>query len=90
MRVAWLADKHDAYGGAELTEGEFRATAPQGVEVLEVAPGETPDADIAVVHNCVNYPAETVRYLQGKRVVRYHHDLAKHDDPALREWLTRG
>ena len=37
MRVAWLADKHNPPGGAELTQAEFRRAAPEGVEVVEVA-----------------------------------------------------
>lgn len=94
MKVAWLADKHDGIGGAELTEGEFARAAPEGVEVVQVAPDaleKIEGCEVAVVHNCVNYPGETVHYLPAaKRVIRYHHDLAKHDDPLLRDWLNAG
>ncbi|MDA0160012.1 hypothetical protein OM076_07050 [Solirubrobacter ginsenosidimutans] len=85
MKVAWLADTVEFAGGAELTQAEFRAAAPSGIEVVECPPGAL-DAlaacDVACVHNTVSYPAETVDALAGKPVLRYWHDLAWPDSAA--------
>ena len=35
MRVGWIADDPGYVGGAELTQAEFRAAAPEGVEVVD-------------------------------------------------------
>lgn len=74
-RVGWLADTHDPPGGAELTQAEFRAAAPEGVEIVDCPPGGVVgDVDIHVVHNCMSYTtAELPR--QGRRVIRYCHDV---------------
>jgi hypothetical protein len=80
VRVGWLADSHPVTGGAELTQAEFRAAAPAGVEIVPVAPDGL-DAlarcDVACVHNSVTYPDETVEALAGKPTLRYWHDLAR-------------
>lgn len=83
MKVAWLHDLGNAdgtKGGAELTMDEFRAAAPRDVE-------EHPDASTVVIGNCVSFQPEIIKSLEGKRVIRYHHDLARHEHPALRTWL---
>lgn len=76
MRVGWLADEHDPPGGAEFTQAEFRAAAPEGVEVIDIPAGDgvtygRDDIDTFVVHNCQTYGS---MYLKG-RVIRYLHDL---------------
>ena len=92
MRVAWLADAYDPPGGAELTQAEFRAAAPAGVEVVDCPPGaleRLAGCDVACLHNSVTYPAETVDALAGKPALRYWHDLARGGgpgDPALVRW----
>lgn len=68
IRCGWLADDPGFVGGAELTQTEFRAAAPEGVEVL---PPDAPDLDVCVIHNCMS--AQEVP--KATRLVRYHHDL---------------
>ncbi len=75
MRVAWLADNPGYLGGAELTQAEFRAAAPKGVEVIEFPPGaDLPDLDAAVVHNCMTYPQNALDGFSGP-IYRYHNDV---------------
>lgn len=90
MKVAFLFDpgnRDGTKGGAELTMEEFIAAAPDEVEVGQDADG-LENADAVVVGNCVSYAADTIQGLEGKRVIRYHHDLAYHEHPELREWLN--
>jgi glycosyltransferase involved in cell wall biosynthesis len=69
MRVGWLADKHDPPGGAEFTQAEFKAAAPDGVEVVDWSPNEEPEGcDRYVIHNCQTYSSRPAG-------VRYVHDL---------------
>lgn len=85
MKVAFLFDAGNSdgtIGGAELTMREFIEAAPEGAEV-----GELDDAEVVVVGNCVTFEPEITEVLEGRRVVRYHNDLARHEHPALREWL---
>lgn len=90
MLCAWLADSHDPPGGAELTQAEFRAAAPEGVRVIDCPPDHLErlnDCEVACVFNAVTYPRETIDHLGGKRVVRYWNDLAPFGDQALTRWL---
>lgn len=83
MKVAWLHDEANAdgtRGGAELTMDEFKEAAPSWVEF-------TPDADTVVVGNCVTFQPQLIDALEGKRVIRYHHDLSYHEHAAVREWM---
>lgn len=74
MRVGWLADEHDPPGGAEMTQAEFRAAAPGGVEVIDCPPGAIERCDRYVLNNHLTYgPADFVD-LAGE-IVRYHHDM---------------
>ena len=95
MRVAWLADSFEVPGGAELTQAEFRAVAPAGVEVVAVQPDaldRIAACDCACVHNSVTYPAaDTIAALEQKPVLRYWHDLARDGgpgEPALNHWVA--
>jgi len=67
MNVGWLADSFDVQGGAELTQAEFRAAAPAGVQAVEVQPGaleKLAGCDTVCIHNCVTFPAaETIAAL---------------------------
>ena len=86
MKVAWLADTVEFAGGAELTQAEFRAAAPRGVEVVECPPGRAGRARrlrrrLPAQHDR-RYPAETVDALAGKPALRYWHDLARPDSAA--------
>jgi hypothetical protein len=88
MNVAFLYDPGNAdgtLGGAELTMREFANAAPAHVTLTD----DLADADTVVVGNCVTFPPNLILSLAGKRVVRYHHDLARHEHPDLREWLER-
>lgn len=71
-RVGWLADKHDPPGGAELTQAEFRAAAPEGVEVVDWTGDEVVKTDRWVIHNCRTY--SRLPFQEGPSV-RYLHDL---------------
>ncbi|MDP3938743.1 MAG: hypothetical protein Q8R92_11505 [Deltaproteobacteria bacterium] len=74
MKVGWLSDKSEYTGGAELTASEFRAAAPEGVEIVDCPPGEVvPELDTYVVHNCTTY-GEYPERTDGP-VARYLHDL---------------
>jgi glycosyltransferase involved in cell wall biosynthesis len=94
MIVGWLADagnQDGSIGGAELTQQEFRAAAPEDVEVWSVPPDDLEKlerVDAACVFNCVTYPEGTIRALSGKKVVRYWNDVAPHGSPKLTGWLV--
>jgi hypothetical protein len=95
MRYGWLADRgnHDGLlGGAEFTQAEFRAAAPDGVDIVFV-PSSDPgtwlqDCDRVCVFNCTEYPDSTIRSLTGKPVVRYWNDVAPHGSHKLTRWLV--
>jgi hypothetical protein len=94
VKVGWLADTYEPPGGAELTQAEFRAAAPRGVDVVDVAPDaleRLADCDVACLHNTITYPPATVAALAGKPALRYWHDLARPGpgmpgDPRLIRW----
>lgn len=83
MSVAFVYDQGNAdgsIGGAELTMREFAAAG----ETCDIE-----DAETVVVGNCVSFGPEVIAAFVGKRVIRYHNDLARHENPELREWLDR-
>lgn len=95
-RVGWLADPIVTLGGAELTQAEFLAAAPEGVEVIPVHPGDRPgDVDVTcdryVIHNCLSYGIEDLEMVEaaGVPVVKYWHDVGPHVKPEVRYWLDR-
>lgn len=76
MRIAWLADPCTYVGGAELTQAEFRAAAPDGVDIIDCPPGEViDDADRVVIHNCVRYTPGDLDVIRRVPTVKYHHDV---------------
>lgn len=87
MNVAFEYDPgcHDGTrGGAELAMDELIVAAPDRVEITPVA-----EADTVIVGNCVlSDPDVLIPALEGKSVYRFHHDLARDEKPALREWLS--
>jgi len=90
MRIGWLKDEPTAPGGAELTQAGFRGAAPEGIEIVDCAPGAVdPGLDRYVVHNCVQYTLEDLAPLEGKSVVKYWHDVGPWLVPEVREWLER-
>lgn len=85
MNVAFVYDDGNAdgsKGGAELTMEGFAACCPP-----EVAFTDLEEADIVVVGNCVQFGPDLIGQLEGKKVWRYHHDLARHENAELRAWL---
>jgi hypothetical protein len=85
--VAGRRFEHDP-GGAELTQAEFRAAAPDSVEIVDCPrEGVDPSCDLYVVQNCVGYSVDDLRHLEGKPVVKYWHDVGPHLQPGVREWL---
>jgi len=79
MRVGWLADVASYVGGAELTQAEFRAAAPEGVEIVDCPVGGVVQGlDRYAVHNCVSYPPEDL--MLDAPAFKYHNDVGS--------WLT--
>jgi hypothetical protein len=86
-RVGWLVDNADMTGGAELTQAEFRAAAPDGIEIVDCpAGGVVQGLDIYVVHNNVQYTLADMAQINGP-CIRYWHDVGPHLQPGVREWL---
>ena len=69
-------------GGAELTMMELEATAPEGVTITDLK-----DAETVIFGNCVLTTQDILPGLMDKRVLRFHHDLARDEDPVVRNWL---
>jgi hypothetical protein len=89
-RVGWLADEAGYVGGAELTTAEFRALAPEGVEIVDCPPGKLDlTCDRFVIQNCVLYSAEELSKIPADRpVFKYWHDVGPHLQPGgVRGWL---
>lgn len=98
-RVGWLVDVGATVGGAELTQAEFRAAAPDGVEIIDCygdveVPGARmpdgnswPDCDRYVIHNCVTYSAEALQVIGDTPAVKYWHDVGPHLQPGVRDLL---
>ena len=89
MRVGWLADvPSGAPGGAELTQAEFKAAAPDGVVIVECPPGcidETCDA--YVVQNCVRYSFDDLSVIRDKPATKMWHDVGPWLEEGVRELL---
>lgn len=87
-RVGWLTDESAVVGGAELTQAEFRAAAPDDVEIIDCPAGDVRSGcDVYVVHNCVTYKPEDMARIDGP-VVKYHHDVGPHVRPGVRDFLV--
>jgi len=87
VKVGWLFDQGATVGGAELTQAEFRAAAPDDVEIVDCQPGQIEDCDRYVVHNCVTYDLEDLQRLDGKPVVKYWHDVGPWLQNGVKDWL---
>jgi glycosyltransferase involved in cell wall biosynthesis len=88
-RVGWLADVPDLPGGAEFTQAEFRAAAPDGVEVVDCLPGEVVEGlDRYVIHNCVQYTLDDLKPIEESLGFKYWHDVGPWITPAVHEWLA--
>lgn len=87
MRVGWLSDPAEYTGGAELTQAEFRAAAPGGVEVIDCPPGGIAECDRYVLHNVVDYSMDDIRATRGRPLFKYVHDLWPHGDKEVRRYL---
>jgi len=88
MRVGWLCDTSDMLGGAELTQAEFRAAAPSGVEIVECRPSAVvPGLDRYVVQNCVTYEFADLEGIDAP-TIKYWNDVGPHLHPGVHEWLT--
>ena len=88
MRVGWLADEAGYTGGAELTTAEFRAAAPDGVEIVDCPAGAVVKGlDAYVIQNCVTYAVKDLERTRGNFPVKYWHDVGPHLQPGVREWL---
>lgn len=90
MRVGWLVDEPSAPGGAELTQAEFRAAAPEGVEVVDCPPGGiVTDCDRYVIQNCVQYTIDDLKRIKRRPIVKYWHDVGPWLQPDVRAWLNK-
>lgn len=88
MRIGWLADTSDMKGGAELTQEEFRAAAPPGIEIVDCPPnGVDATCDQYVIQNCVTYFLPDLLPLEGKDVIKYWHDVGPWVQDGVRGWL---
>lgn len=88
MRVGWLADDPGYIGGAELTQAEFRAAAPEDVEIVDCPPGGVvPGLDRYVAHNIVHYGPEDIDATLRRFLTWYHHDLSPFVDAEVRDLL---
>lgn len=86
--VGWLVDDTELTGGAELSQAEFRAAAPDGVEVVDCPAGAVAAGlDRYVVHNCVTYTVGDLEATASARVVKVWHDVGPWVDPQVRNWL---
>lgn len=90
MRVGWLVDEAPYVGGAELTQTEFRAAAPDGVEIVDCPPGSVDDScDVYAVHNCVTYTVQDLQPIRAARAIKYHNDVGSWLEPSVRESLDK-
>jgi glycosyltransferase involved in cell wall biosynthesis len=92
MKVGWLVDHSDMPGGAEFTQGEFRRSAPDGVEIVTCLPGEpwdTAGCDQFVIQNCVLYSLDDLKKCEGKPVTKYWHDVGPWLADGVRKWLDK-
>lgn len=88
MRVGWLADQASYIGGAELTQAEFRAAAPEGIEIIDCPPGLVVDGlDRYFVGNCVDYTAADLATIKHRPAIKYHNDVGTWLRPDRREIL---
>lgn len=72
-----------------MTQAEFRAAAPEGVEIVDMPPGELQEADCLIVHNVTQYALPDLEPHSSRPIAWYHHDLSPWISPAVREWLDR-
>jgi hypothetical protein len=88
MRVGWLADSASYLGGAEFTSAEFKAAAPDGVEIVDCPHGAVIEGlDCYVIQNCVQYDMADLEATRIENVVKYWHDVGPHLRPEVRQWL---
>jgi len=88
MKVGWLADQPGYVGGAELTQAEFRAVAPAGVEIVDCPPGHVkPGLDAYAIHNCLQYSVKDLKRIGRKPATRYWNDVGNWYPRELRGWL---
>lgn len=91
MKVGWLSDPSPYVGGAELTQADFRAAAPDGVEVVDCPPGEVAEGlDLYVANNVTAYTLADVEPVSAADLRWYHHDLSPHIAPDVRDHLNDG
>lgn len=94
MRIGWLADEAGYVGGAELTTAEFRAAAPEGVEIVDCPVGAVVKGlDAYVIQNCVTYtPKDLDRIVPpptvARTITKFWHDVGPHLQPGVRDWLN--
>lgn len=86
MKVGWLADNSAYVGGAEMTQAEFRAATPEGIEVVDCPKdGVVPGLDRYVLHNVGTYTAGDIDRIDAP-MVKYLHDVWPHSlDPRVRD-----
>jgi hypothetical protein len=87
MRVGWLHDVPPFVGGAELTERELRAAAPDGVELVDCPPGRVEPCERYAIHNCVTYDADDIRLATGAPAFKYWNDVGSWYPEEVRELL---
>jgi len=90
MKVGWLVDQAGVTGGAELTQAEFRAGVPGGVEIVDCPSGEIVQGlDRYVIHNCVKYTLRDLREIEGRPAIKMWHDVGPWLELGVSDWLRR-
>lgn len=90
LKVGWLVDIPDLPGGAELTQAEFRAAAPDHVTIIDCPPGNVQTGlDAYVLHNIVHYTLTDLKRTQGSPIVKYNHDVGPWLVSDVWRWLRR-
>jgi hypothetical protein len=90
MRIGWLADIAQYIGGAELTQAEFKAAAPEDVEIVLCPPGNVDTTcDRYAIHNCVDYTAAELAIIKDRPAVKYWNDVGSWVRPDRMEQLEK-
>jgi hypothetical protein len=88
MRIGWLHDTPSFIGGAELTQQEFRAVCPAGVELVDCPPGQiAAGCDRYIIHNHITYTLEDIKAATAAPAFRYWNDIGSWYDDEVRAWL---
>lgn len=84
MNVAIAFDdgnRDGTQGGAELAMIAFAKQRPEEVQITDAE-----QAEVLIIGNCTSFEPDLAESFEG-RIIRFHHDLARHEDERLRQIL---